>query len=86
MEEHSLRHVDSEPFGESARMRALTSFDGLSHDQYVAWFKEHRLKRLALPVYRSYKDTFLNRLKDGFVSVRHAGLTAVQPLRRMLEG
>lgn len=84
-DEHSLTHVASELLGESARMRALTPFDGLDHDQYVDWFKEHRVKRLALPIYKSYRDTRLNRLKDGFVGVRQVGLTAIQPLRRMLE-
>lgn len=86
LDEHSLAHVASEPLGTSARMRALTPFDGFDHDAYVSWFKEHRAKKLALPIYKSYRDTRLNRLKDGFVSVRHVGLTAIQPLRQTLGG
>jgi hypothetical protein len=48
----------------------LTPFANMSHDQYTRWFVKNRTKRKALPVYRDFRHTRRNQLKDLFVKSR----------------
>lgn len=86
-EAHHLHHVGSEIFADSSRLRQLTPFAGMSHKEYLQWFPAHRVKRKALPIYRDYRHSVRNRVKDWYVGMRHEALMLLvsSGLRRMLK-
>jgi len=51
-------------------LKKLTPFVGMSHTEYIKWFKHHRARRRGLPVYTTYQDTWENLLKDSWVRTR----------------
>ena len=59
---------------ESERIAELTPYAGMSHRDYVRWFKIHRRKKKLLPVYADYRHKLRNRAKDKFVRMRQFGL------------
>lgn len=70
-----VRHSTTESFQDSSLISALTPYAGLSHDDYVEWFRQHRVKRRGLPVYVDYRSTRLNAAKDRYVRLRHEAVT-----------
>lgn len=50
----------------------LTPYAGMSHREYVRWFKIHRERRRGLPVYTDYRDIRINSIKDRYVRFRQA--------------
>lgn len=77
---HELLHSGTEELAESDRIKSRTPYAGMSHDEYVVWFREHRVKRKALPVYADYRHAARNKTKDAYVRARHAGVQAVDRL------
>ena len=51
-------------------LKNLSQFSGMSHSEYKNFFRKFRVKRKALPIYYSYKDNFINFIKDKFVVLR----------------
>jgi len=76
-ETHELTYVDSERLTGSPRIKELTPFSGMSHDNYKHWFKKHRIKRKILPIYYDYRHRYRNIIKDNFVHIRHLVITAL---------
>ena len=74
---HDVTYLDSEPATDSRRMQQLTPYAGMPHEEYVKWFREHRVKRKALPVYLDYRNQHTNTAKDLYVRARHVGVTAI---------
>lgn len=68
--EHVIRHVASEPVDDSAEMRSRTPFAGMSHRQYVRWFRRNRRKRRGLPVYADHRHELRNALYDRWNALR----------------
>lgn len=66
----AVDYEKSEPLGGSSDMAALTSFAGMEHHEYVKWFKEHRRKKILLPVYRDSQCYLSNQFKDVWVKGR----------------
>lgn len=67
---HQLFAVGSEPLHESEQARSLTPFSGMDHHAYVSWFRAHRRKRLALPVYVDYRSHRGNTMRNRYVAAR----------------
>lgn len=80
--EHSLSHIHSERLSESSRIKRLTPFSGMTHEQYVDWFKTNRVKRKLLPIYADYRHSVVNAAKDLFVHVRHRSILGVKRIVR----
>lgn len=78
-DDHSIHYVASEPAHESAEVRALTPFAGLSHAEYIGFFRRNRVKRRGLPIYRDYRQTVRNGLFDRWNDWR---MRAIRWLRR----
>ena len=62
-------------------LKELTLFNGMSHDNYIKWFKKNRVKRRGLPVYKNYHDESINRMKDIFVKSRQRGIELLLRLK-----
>ena len=62
-------------------LKELTPFNGMSHDNYIKWFKKNRVKRRGLPVYKDYHDESINRMKDIFVKSRQKFIELLLRLR-----
>lgn len=48
---------------ESEKLKKLSAFSGMGHDEYIQWFRKHRKKSKGLPIYKtidSKLETFLN--------------------------
>lgn len=80
-EGHTLTFVESEPLSESARVRDLTPFAGMSHEAYVQWFRRHRRKNKLLPVYSDPDADITNRVRDAWVAMRQHLITAAFAMR-----
>ena len=48
----------------------LSQFAGLSHQEYINFFKVNRIKRKLLPIYRNYNDHTINKVYDICVKSR----------------
>lgn len=66
----TLSHLSSEPVDGSKIVKAKTPFKDMNHKEYISWFKKHRRKRRGLPVYRTQKDIYGNKIRDTWVGVR----------------
>jgi hypothetical protein len=75
-----IRFEKTEKWGGSI-LRKLTPFDGMSHDNYIKWFKKNRVKRRGLPIYKDYHDESINRMKDIFVKSRQRFIELLLRLR-----
>jgi len=63
-------HFEKTERWDGAIIRQLTPYAGMSHTEYVQWFKSHRTQRLALPVYVDYRHCWQNWVKDQYVRLR----------------
>ncbi len=61
----------SEDLRDSVKMEELTPFAGMNHRDYVKWFKEHRRKKLLLPIYENSNSHLINKIKNMWVKSRH---------------
>lgn len=80
--DHTLHYIESESADGSARLRERTPYSSLDHNQYVRWFQASRVKRRVLPIYRDYRSTIGNRLRDQFVAMRQVGVNAIKQASR----
>jgi poly-gamma-glutamate synthesis protein (capsule biosynthesis protein) len=67
---HDVVYRQSAPAQEDAMVSELTPFAGMSHADYVKWFRENRYKSKALPVYADYRRRIRNWGFDRWVSLR----------------
>ena len=72
---------------EAADHSLRPAFEGLSHADYVSWFRHNRVKRLGLPIYRSADSSVGNTLRDAWVAARQrlvdaAAKRGLKPMRR----
>ena len=55
---------------DSNDLNELTPYRGMSHKEYVSWFRANRRKKKLLPVYVDYRHAYRNQLKNKFVRAR----------------
>jgi len=63
-------HFEKTESWDGAIVRQLTPYAGMSHEEYVHWFKANRTRRRGLPVYEDYRHVGRNRIKDKYVKLR----------------
>lgn len=68
--EHVLNFIEIESLNKSEKIKILTPYTGMSKEQYYYWFKKHRVKRKALPIYESCDSNIANIFKDIWVNIR----------------
>ena len=71
---HVISYRMSECLEESERIRTLTPFAGMAHQEYISWFKNNRRKKKLLPVYANYDSELLNKFRNRFVLLRQIGV------------
>ena len=69
-EDNHLQLIDKELLSESKKIKELTPFDGMNHDDYIKWFKKHRKKNKLLPIYKDYNNKFEDNLNLFLVKTR----------------
>lgn len=67
---HILVHTGSEKFEESEKLTAFSPFRGMNDDEYTAFYKRNRRKKMLIPVYRDYRARRLNSLYTTFLKSR----------------
>ena len=80
---HTLNHLESAPFEDSPLMDYYSPYAGMSDQEYLSYFKKHRRKKGLVPVYKDYRHTFQNQMKDALIinRIRFARLLARMNLR-----
>ena len=68
--EQCLIHFEKTEGWDGPILQKLTPFAGMSHPEYVRWFRANRTRRLGLPVYGDYHHIWRNRVKDRYVKLR----------------
>jgi len=63
-EDHTLRYIESEPSSDSKRVEERTPYKGMSHDEYIDWFRKNRRVKSFLPIYRDPSQKRMNSMKD----------------------
>ena len=63
------------------RIVQVSGFSGLSHSEYITFFKANRVKKKLLPIYRNYNAKLGNRMRDQFVKTRQIPLDLLCRLR-----
>jgi hypothetical protein len=66
---NQLHHQQSEGW-DGATLQGLTPYVGMSHQEFRRWFRANRERRRGLPIYKEYRHTTLNRLKDLYILSR----------------
>lgn len=83
---HSLSYIGSEHLSESDVIKQITPFDGMTHEEYVDWFRTNRVKRKLLPIYTDYRHSAANAVKDLFVHVRHWSVLGLKRIAKKGRG
>ena len=58
---HDLNYITSEDFSESKILKNYSPFQGMEHKEYIAFFKKNRRKKIAIPLFKDYKNRFSNK-------------------------
>lgn len=77
---NTVQPVQSEGW-DGALLSGLTPYAGMSHPEYVRWFKDHRTRTRGLPVYADYRATRRNQLADQYVKMRQRLIQILVQLR-----
>lgn len=72
-EQASIAHQQSEELHPGA-VDVLAPFQGYSQRAYIAWFRKHRVRRKALPIFINPDDRLINRLKSAFIHLRQMAI------------
>lgn len=62
-------------------LTAVSTFQNLTHNEYIEFFKYNREKTKALPIYRSYKHKIRNEFFDKFVMYRQIPVDLISKFR-----
>ncbi|MEZ8310889.1 CapA family protein [Vibrio splendidus] len=55
-QDNTLSLTCTESLSDSTKINLLTPFNGMSHSEYILWFKLNRKKKKLLPIYRNYQS------------------------------
>lgn len=75
---HGVVYQASASVGEDCRVAQLTPFAGMSHREYVRWFRSNRTKRRGLPVYADFRQGIRNAMLDRWVALRQWGIVGLR--------
>ena len=71
---NNLKVIKEEGLKESERIKELTPFSGLSHSEYLNWFRTNRVKNKLLPIFSKYNVSIENRIKEKFIELRQKAI------------
>lgn len=77
---HAISYRSSEALASRAEPSEHTPFSGLSHREYKDWFRRHRVKRKALPIYYDFRAKARNDLRDRYIGARHVMISLLRNL------
>ena len=80
-ENSRLRVVEQGPPESLERLTRLSNFSGMSHQEYIDFFKVHRKKNKLLPIYRDFQAKSRNRMRDRLVKTRQVPIDLLCRLR-----
>lgn len=69
-DDHNLDLLASENFNDSAIFKKYSVYSGMSHKEYINFFRKNRRKRRLVPIYKSYKTPLINKMKDYYLTKR----------------
>ena len=64
--------------GRDEKIGELTIFRDMGHREYIAWFKQNRIKKKLLPVYAHINQPFVDIIRNKYISLRHMGVVTVK--------
>lgn len=59
--------IVKENFNNGEIINKYSPYRGMSEEEYVKYFKKQRTKRFLIPIYKDYKDSYKNKLKNIWV-------------------
>lgn len=59
---NTLQFIESTEFKTSNELKKYSEYQGLSHNSYIKYFKKNRRKKVAIPLFKNYKHTFINSI------------------------
>lgn len=61
-----------ETLKQSERIKYLTPFEGMEHEEYIRWFKANRCKKKMLPIYKNPTSRLETSINDRWVKIRQS--------------
>lgn len=61
---HELELVASENFENGKMLEGYSPFKGMSHEEYITYFKKYRRKKGGVPIYKDFHNLAQNRIND----------------------
>jgi poly-gamma-glutamate synthesis protein (capsule biosynthesis protein) len=55
---------------ESRKLKELSTFSGMEHEEYIRWFRQNRKKRKGLPIYKTVNSKIETFFNDKFTALR----------------
>ncbi len=55
---------------ESQKLKKLSAFSGMEHEEYIQWFQQYRKKSKGLPIYKTINSKVETFVNDKFVALR----------------
>lgn len=82
--DHILSYTGKEDFDSGERINSYSSFRNRSQSEYIKFYRQHRVKRNLIPVYKNVENSNLNRLFDFYMRkrIRLARSMATSGLRK----
>jgi len=67
---HSLEHIASENFLASKILISYSPYQGMKHQEYIKYFKKNRRKKIAIPLFKNYKNRLSNKINMVLIKTR----------------
>ena len=67
---HYIEKMVSEDTKQSETLKKYSPFQGMSHEEYLKYFKKNRRKKKLIPVFKDDENYFSNKLKIKFLILR----------------
>lgn len=80
-DEHNLLLRASESFEDSQKLKNYSPYVGMEHDEYVAYYKQHRRKRFLIPVFTDHRHKRMNQLRTRWLRSRARMARALAKLK-----
>ncbi|WP_440771398.1 CapA family protein [Natronorubrum sp. DTA28] len=81
-EDHSVTYIESDRLSESKRVKELTPYQGMSHDEYTKWFRKNRRVKSLVPVYVEPDQERINKMKDMYCKYRQFAVDKYSSIRK----
>jgi len=69
-ERHRVIYEGSNSFDDCARLRTHSLYAGMGNAEYLRWFRANRRKNRLIPIYRDYRHSVRNSLRDKYLRLR----------------